>query len=377
VNAKPPGVCRIASIASGDSSRQFIALENLTHYHVSQGDVVAKLVLGANSPSLAVRRLELVFPSAKSGGCTKLRRNPLAGADICFLATSKSGLGHLRRTATIARRIREIVPDRRLHLVSMGLPCAEQVVLDTITVPGIEQVAARLALVLREASDAQLHRFRLAHGRPWDVVIVANPQDHWMPADGSLTARAITPVGWIYRPAGVRQQAGAKMPTVLVATGGGGTAETARKLYAEIDALLLRVRQRSAPPFEVVQAIGPRALAFGRLAGADRIIDPGARLNVHFRDADIVISTAGYNSVLELATTDTPTLLVPILRSIDDQAARARLWAPKVGCWHDTVAPDLSANWLAQEIARRRRRPPVDLGTSGEDRAAMAILNLG
>lgn len=327
----------------------------------------------------------------------------MAGADICFLATSKSGLGHLRRTATIARRIREIAPDRRLHLVSnarpegissvdmatfdtaqvverdrmaMGLPCTAQVVLDTITVPRIEQVAARLTLVLREASDAQLHRFRLAHGRPWDVVIVANPQDHWMPADGSLTARAIIPVGWIYRHAGVRQQAGAKMPTVLVATGGGGTAETARKLYAEIDALLLRVRQQSATPFEVVQAIGPRALAFGRLAGADRIIDPGARLNDQFRDADFVISTAGYNSVLELATTDTPTLLVPILRSIDDQATRARLWAQKVGCWHDAAAPDLSANWLAQEIARRRRRPPVNLGPSGEDRAAMVILNL-
>lgn len=327
-------------------------------------------------------------------------------AELYFLATSKSGLGHLRRIATIAGRIRDIAPNRRLHLVSnarpqgissadmaafdtvqvidrdcmaSGLPAAGQMVLvlDTITVPGIEQLDAPLALVLREAPDEQLHRFRLANGRPWDLVIIANPRDHWMPSDEVLKTRAIAPVGWIYRTAGLRQPSGKTMPMVLVATGGGGTAETARVLYAEIDALLCRVRQQLERRFEVVQAIGPRALAFGQLTSADRIIDPGSQLNELFRDADIVISTAGYNSVLELATTDTPTLLVPIPRSIDDQAARARLWAQRMGYCHDTCAPDLSANWLAQEIAAHRRRPPVDMGPSGEDRAATAILALG
>lgn len=330
----------------------------------------------------------------------------MAGADICFLATSKSGLGHLRRTASIARRMLEIAPDRRFHLISnarpLGLSSADMdafdtvqvadrdrmadhlfpgerkvLVLDTVTVPGIERLGMKMTLVLREAPEEQLHRFRLALGQPWDLVIIANPHDHWMPAEGTVTARKITPVGWIYRSAGLRQLTTSELPRVLVATGGGGTAETAREIYASIDAVLAQVRRLSALPFEVVQAIGPRARTFGHLAVADRIVDPGAGLHALFRDADIVISTAGYNSVLELATTDTPTLLVPIARSIDDQAARARLWADRLGFWHDRTAPGLSADWLAQEIARRRRRPPIDLGPSGEDQAANAILSLG
>ncbi|MFM7333573.1 MAG: glycosyltransferase, partial [Tabrizicola sp.] len=100
-------------------------------------------------------------------------------------------------------------------------------------------------------------------------------------------------------------------------------------------------------------------------------------LNDLFRDADIVISTAGYNSVLELATTDTPTLLVPIPRSIDDQVTRARSWAGALGMWLDPASPEAATTWLRQEITARRRRPPANLGPSGEDIAAHAILGLG
>jgi predicted glycosyltransferase len=332
-------------------------------------------------------------------------RTPLAGAEICFLATSKSGLGHLRRTATIARAIRSIAPDRVLRLVSNALPdglepedlevfasvhLAERgsmtaalppgrkvtLVLDTITVPGIESLAAPLALVLREAPTEALYRFRLAGGRPWDQVIVANPHDHWTPDAGAFSASAVTPVGWIYRLTGARRAKASVVPTVLVATGGGGTAETARAVYSAIDDLLSRVSQMTSQPFQVVQAVGPRGQNFGLVNRVDRVVDPGGRLNDLFRDADIVISTAGYNSVLELATTDTPTLLVPIPRSIDDQVARAKTWAPQLGAWHDAASPNLSAEWLSRQIAERRRRPPVDLGPSGEHLAATAILRL-
>jgi predicted glycosyltransferase len=329
----------------------------------------------------------------------------LAGAEICFLATSKSGLGHLRRTVTIAHAVRSIAPDRILRLISNAPPdglepndiavfasiqVAERskmaealprngeitLVLDTITVPGIETVAAALALVLREAPDEQLHRFRLNGGRLWDDVIVANPHDHWMPDAGAINARAITPVGWIYRLTGARRGPVSKVPTVLVATGGGGTVETARAVYSEIDDLLGRVRRLTAVPFQVVQAIGPRAQSFGVLNEVDCVVDPGGRLNDLFREADIVISTAGYNSVLELATTDTPTLLVPIPRSIDDQAARAKAWASQLGAWLDAAAPGQAADWLSRQIAERCRRPAVDLGPSGEYLAAAAILSL-
>lgn len=335
-----------------------------------------------------------------------LRRLAVPGADLCFLATSKSGLGHLRRLATIARGVLDAAPGRRLHLISNARPeglgdadlgafatvqllerdrmvqgvaqtGAGVVILDTMTAPQVEALDLPLALVLREAHEAELRRFRLPGDRPWDLVVVANPEAHWMPASDALAARSVAPVGWIYRPSGPRQGTAALLPQVLVATGGGGTAETAQALYAEIDTLIARVRESSARPFEVVQAIGPRAQAFGQLAKADRVVAPGAQLNALFREADIVISTAGYNSVLELATTDTPCLLVPIPRSIDDQAARARLWARRLGAWHDASAPWLSADWLLREMAARRRRPPVELGPSGEDRAAQAILRLG
>ncbi|MCU0802126.1 MAG: hypothetical protein MUD11_10170 [Rhodobacteraceae bacterium] len=324
--------------------------------------------------------------------------------DICFLATAKSGLGHIRRITTIAARVAALAPDRKLHLVTnarpdgissaelavfstmqiieralmaQALPGSAQrvLVLDTMTVPGIETTGAPLALILREAPDTELHRFRLAQGRAWDLVMIANPAGHWMPQKADLPAEKVVPLGWIYRPTGKRVQQAGGVPVVLVATGGGGTAETSAMLYALIDALLARVRS-AAPPFQVVQAIGPRARAFGQLAHADRTLDPGPLLNAQFRDADIVISTAGYNSVLELATTDTPTLLVPIPRSIDDQAARASVWAKALGCWLDAAAPDKAEAWLVQAIATCPRRAPVDLGPSGEDAAARAILQL-
>ncbi len=330
----------------------------------------------------------------------------LTGAEICFFATSKSGLGHLRRAATIARAIRLQAQDRVLRLVSNARPeglepedinvfdtihiadrarMAEMaptggpatLVLDTIRVPGIETLDAKRVLVLRQAPADQLHRFRLATGRCWDQIIVANPRGHWMPDAAALGTADIRPVGWIYRPTGPRVANHDGVTTVLVATGGGGTAETARVLYAQIDRILLQVRRRVTSPFRVVQAIGPRALAFGRLDQTDTAIDPGGRLNALFRDADVTISTAGYNSVLELATTDTPALLTPIPRSIDDQVARARLWGAQLGAWHNEAAPDAAVDWLVRLLAHPVRRAPVDLGPSGEDRAAKGILALG
>jgi hypothetical protein len=68
---------------------------------------------------------------------------------------------------------------------------------------------------------------------------------------------------------------------------------------------------------------------------------------------------------------------VPIPRSIDDQAGRARAWADRLGAWHDASDPGRSARWLVEAVTAGHRRPAVDLGPSGEDAAARAILALG
>ncbi len=112
------------------------------------------------------------------------------------------------------------------------------------------------------------------------------------------------------------------------------------------------------------------------LSQADEVFDPGGELNAVFRAADVVISTAGYNSVLELASTDTPTLLAAIPRSLDDQAARVRLWGPRLGC---ALRPDrlgTASAWLADRIDHPRRRRPVDLGPDGAAVAAKLILEM-
>lgn len=321
--------------------------------------------------------------------------------DIVFFATSKSGLGHLRRSSTIARAIRTQDPDRKLRLVTNAPPeglepadldafhqihVAEKAdmaallgdgstaVLDTMNLADLEGKGSPRVLVLRETHQGQMGRF-VPVAQPWDSVIIANPANHWLPDMPKHSARQITPVGWIYRLTTKDHVAGQGRPHLLIATGGGGTAETAQALYHQVGAVLAAIHAKGTPGFDIVQAIGPRAAGFGKIVGVTATVDPGGALNRLFQQADAVISTAGYNSVLELATTDTPTLLVAIPRSIDDQETRARHWGRDLGM--HLTAPQQAADWLVDVLARRARRAPIDLGQSGEAAAARVILGLG
>ena len=112
------------------------------------------------------------------------------------------------------------------------------------------------------------------------------------------------------------------------------------------------------------------------MAGVDRVVQPGGRLHDWFAKADLIVSTAGYNSVLEIASSDVPTLLIPIPRTYDDQGTRAESWAARPGRAHRWGAWDLSARWMASVVDGRTRRPVVDLGPSGAARAARHILDL-
>ena len=322
---------------------------------------------------------------------------------IAFLGTSRSGLGHLRRIANIARQMALREPGALMTLISNAEPAGlgpadlapfKQIVVcetgdmsrflaqarvslavaDTMALPGIGAYAGRAALILRETPQERISRFRRDDGRAWDLVLVPNAEGHWMPRPGPGFAMRIEPVGWIRRPAG-RRLPGEAPAGVVIATGGGGTAETRALLYPVLSRVLTEARALSRHGVRVRQALGPRASGEA-LEVADEVFDPGPDLNAVFRAADLVISTAGYNSVLELASTDTPAMIVPIPRSLDDQEARVRLWGPKLGFG---LLPDRmteAAGWLADLIDTPRRRAPVDLGPDGAVQAAESLADL-
>lgn len=326
----------------------------------------------------------------------------MSSTQIVFFATSKSGLGHLRRSATIARALRRAAPNRHLRLVTNAAPqgldkedisvfdhiaVAERdqmpsaagptpfiAVLDTMNLPELEDRAKARILILRETPHEHLSRFH-PHHCPWTRILIANPADHWVPHMPDGTSQGLVSVGWIYRKAAMPAPPARRRALLLIATGGGGTAQTTAEIYDRIGTLLSQLRAACPVPFDAVQAIGPRAKAFGQVSGIDGTIDPGGNLNQHFMTADAVISTAGYNSVLELATTSTPAHLIAIPRSIDNQNDRVTHWAPHLS--PDGTIHTTNGLWLAKVLQHRLRRPPVILGPSGEDQAAQAILATG
>lgn len=324
-----------------------------------------------------------------------------SGYDIAFLGTSRSGLGHVRRIANIAQEIArrnarvrmilitnaepaglgrdDLAPFRRIVTCPTadmaGCLATTQVslaVVDTMALPGIGAFRGQTALILRETPRERLERFCRDDGRLWDLVLVPNSEEHWMPDIPPDFARHTEPVGWIRRASGCRDEGEASAGVVL-ATGGGGNDQTRAMLYPLLAELVSNARARCRTRFQLRQALGPRAQG-AAVPGVDQVFDPGPDLNRVFRAADVVISTAGYNSVLELAGTDTPALLVAIPRSLDDQTARVALWGPRLGFGMTTGREDEAARWLADQIDAPRRRAPLDLGPDGAARAAEFLM---
>ena len=330
-----------------------------------------------------------------------------SGPRIALCATGKTGLGHLRRLINIAGELVRQAPSCQLELVSnaeiAGLTGQEKswlsathlaergrmadtiarikpdlVVVDTAVIPGLHALDVPLCLVLRETIAGNAARFNLEGGRAWDRVCVPNPEDHWLPGP-EVFAWSLKAVGWIYRTTGSINASNVesrKTPLVLAASGGGGNAETAAYYARSVDAVLSKARKLCPAAFEVSQVVGPRAASRDLLSNADQKAQVGSHLNEAFATADIVISTAGYNSVLELAQVSTPVLLVPIGRSHDDQLGRARYWESRMGHVHVDGLEDASARWLANEVASGRRRQPCDLGPSGAGRCAQLLLEM-
>lgn len=156
---------------------------------------------------------------------------------IAFCATGKTGLGHLRRIANIARAVRERDPARSMALLTNApveaLPPEDgalfrrievtprqamarrlstrdsgPVVVDTAVLPRLHAVERPLCLVLRETIPERLPGFRLENGRPWDLIVLPQPAGEWRPDPDLVPARRVAAVGYIYRRPHVRYQRG-------------------------------------------------------------------------------------------------------------------------------------------------------------------------
>lgn len=329
---------------------------------------------------------------------------------IAFCATGKTGLGHLRRVTNIVAELHRCSPDLELVLLTNasldGLHDSERalyslvtqvprqdmaerlrkmapaaVVVDTAVLPGLHAVEAPLSLVLRETVPAKLADFRLERGRPWNLVIVPNPQDEWLPAANAVPSDRLSAVGWIYRQARKRPQEldlGSELEarTVLLASGGGGNVATQAAFRGNMESLVSALRAIAEFPLSILQVVGARAGESKRAPGVDRIVCCGSALNEAFTQVDLVVSTVGYNSVLELACSDVPVMLAPIARTFDDQDERADVWGARLGMRYNPFDPFGAARWMAGVLERRARRKPVDLGPSGAAAAARLIEGL-
>lgn len=167
---------------------------------------------------------------------------------------------------------------------------------------------------------------------------------------------------------------------VLVASGGGGDAEAARRAESLAASVM-----RLAPETTVALALGPLAPGPARAAAAQAqaasSADAGGRLRI-LRTAplqpllaafDGAFSPAGYNTAHELAKAGVPAALFAQPRPFDDQAARAARFAG-ASLAHALRGFDDAAVIAALAWMRAAPRPTLEAG--GADRAADALLDL-
>jgi predicted glycosyltransferase len=164
---------------------------------------------------------------------------------------------------------------------------------------------------------------------------------------------------------------------LYVAYGGGGDPEAGRRLERTAEAL----RGMDA---EGAYAIGPLSERLAPLEGLKRLhrirYYPMAECLNAF---DGAISAAGYNSVMELLHHGVPSLLIPLERQVDDQAARCR-WAERAGAAL-SLAGDPSAEELRSGVRRLldpavaeslRARAQALVPANGAGEAARLLLDL-
>ncbi len=347
---------------------------------------------GANVWVMTCESRSTIAPAARDG--------VLPRGALVMAATARTGLGHVRRLGRLADSFRRFRPDLPIALLtnaardripsnlagpfdaiatadradmSRALAGSEPslVVVDTARVPDLDAVGARCALVLRQVVESHVPQFAL-QGRPWDLVIIPNPPDAWRPRLDARFTRSAVWAGWISE-AVDRTGRGADasaVPSIVVTCGGSDRSVPEALVRSLVDGI-----RRQCEPLDVIELVGP---------GAAPVLDDQARVIRSAPDpmeiiasASLCISASGYNTVLDLARTDTPAVLIGKERRHDDQPERARQWGPRLGavCLSPHDVAD-TVEWCRHTLAGRTRRAPIDLGPRGDDVAAERLARL-
>ena len=327
--------------------------------------------------------------------------------DVSFCVTSKSGLGHLARIHHIAHAMRNDAdfgtlslvsnaefPDDIFHGRQKGLDLFNEVrisekchftstltelrshvvVIDTAVVPMMDQITVPKVLVMRETRKERLPLFAQTPEKGWDLIIVPNPPDHWSPDRRLLPAHSIQHVGWIYDDSAVTPEChkGDVQTKILLCAGGGGNSEWL-EWEPRLRQLINNVSMELEYKLHVTQLLGPRASTSARFDWCDEAISSIADLASRIEHYDLIITAAGYNTVLELARCTSPALLIALNRTYDDQHSRAEQWAIKLGYLFDPEDIPGATAWCAEVLDGRGRRDRVQLGASGATSAAALI----
>lgn len=305
---------------------------------------------------------------------------------ILFQAPNRIGLGHLNRLASIAATVQSLSPGARTPFVIEGEShfFLERFSLPFLTIPSSVELAKSPAwagwpISEREELTARLSEAILDAWKPKLVVYDCLPNQYFscavrqkgIPsafcirqvrnfktyAEDPKVASAISEaqvlivphsattfsmprhllhktvyVGDIVRPRGSAAamsawKTGACQRMVIVTGGGGGHARTVE--FYNLVLLSLETIMKKREDLYVLLVTGPLFRDWDRLSLPVRVhVSPfEPELDDLFSRAALVISQAGYNTMLELSASGVPTICLPQPRALDDQFERAEVFS--------------------------------------------------
>lgn len=234
---------------------------------------------------------------------------------------------------------------------------------DTMIVLGLREVLDEPEAVAREwAGIGDLDALREIFDEIW---VYGDPQVHDVRETGEVPAELHDLIRYTgYLASGRRcvpQDDPAELPYVLSMAGGGSDGKE----------VLVRAARATVPAgHRHVVVAGPQMPAED-LAEIQRVAAPGTTVVASVPDglatirrASALVAMAGYNTVCEALTTDTPVLLVPREKPRQEQLIRSRglAGAGAVDLERlDDLTPERLSSWLAAAVHRTADRDHLDL----------------